>query len=412
MKTPNAKQGYVFSRTVFAVLSLVLSCAGIVLLVYLFAVSPQTRLSRLLEESAYTLVKKNRAFFRQRPGTGMADSEYIRFIQREIRIIMDTCPELTGISLTGRDRSVIIRNQRQVLSENPENHLPRNMEFDIPLVIEGRTAAMIRVRIRASVLAPPVNLPLIVFGIFVFAVTGTLPLLRIRTQRKTEHLLEEIASKEEEAREVASGLAHEIRNPLNAILFNLKSLGKTGGNPPLLEKTISEIERLNSLVTSYMNFARPPDRPGERMDVNDVVSSVAGFLDPVFTENNIRVEKDLAGENLVVMADESGLRQVLMNILDNAKSAVGSDGGTIRIQTRREGHTIQIRIGDNGCGMDAEVVEHIFEPFYTSSGRGTGLGLAVARKLVEARGGTIRVTSRKGEGSTFIVEYPVTGRGE
>ncbi len=406
------RQAHVTGRTVLAVLSLILSFAGILLLLHLFAATPQARIRRLLDKSGFAIVEKTRAFFRQRSGAVMADREYIQFIQREIRNIMDTCPEVTGMSLTGRGRTVIIRNHRQVLSDKPQTQEPRNMEFDIPLVVDGRGMGVIRVRLSAAVLTPPIGFPLCALGIFVLAVTGILPLIRIRVQRKTERLKGKIASSEQEAREVASGLAHEIRNPLNAILFNLKSMGKTSGNPPLLEKTIAEIERLNSLVTRYMNFARPPDRPGEKVDINEVVLSVAGFLDPVFTENNIRVEKDLAGENLIVLADESGLRQVLMNILDNAKSAVGSDGGTIRIQTRREGHTIQIRISDNGCGMNAGVVEHIFEPFYTSSGRGTGLGLAVARKLVEARGGTIRVTSREGEGSTFIVEYPVTGRRE
>ena len=218
---------------------------------------------------------------------------------------------------------------------------------------------------------------------------------------------------------LASGLAHEIRNPLNAMNMNLQMLEEelvSGDCPPdpetesLLASTKGEIKRLETLVTDFLAYARPVAPRLEPRDLNQTVHELVRFLSAEFRQKGIQVALAL-GESLpTVGMDEAQLRQALLNILINAKDVLGQ-GGIVKVATEpgSEGDVV-IRISDNGPGIAPELRQRIFDVFYSSRGGGTGLGLPIAQRIVESHGGWMELETEVGKGSTFILHLPPAPR--
>jgi signal transduction histidine kinase len=214
---------------------------------------------------------------------------------------------------------------------------------------------------------------------------------------------------------LASNLAHEIRNPLNAMNINLQMLDEEfQGNPDLvdvdwaelLEQTKTEISRLESLVKNFLSYARPAEPRFETQDLNEIVKEVVRFLDGDFRQSG--VELVTAPEPLLprVDVDETQLKQALMNLMSNAHQVM-SGGGRVTVRTRAgSGGEVVIEVEDDGPGMTPEVRERAFEVFYSRRGGGTGLGLPIAKQIVERHGGTIELESVEGEGTIFHIRLP------
>jgi signal transduction histidine kinase len=214
---------------------------------------------------------------------------------------------------------------------------------------------------------------------------------------------------------LASGLAHEIRNPLNAMNMNLQMLEEELLAVPamdseewsgLLNSTKSEIKRLERLVNNFLQYARPPRPNFEPRDINALVREIVVFLQADFRGQG--VELRVESESLLPSAeiDESQLKQALMNILVNARQVM-KGGGAIVLTTRAgSGGDVVIDIEDEGPGIPPEMVEKIFEPFYSNRGGGTGLGLPIAKQIVENHGGRIEVEPRAEKGTLFRVHLP------
>jgi len=214
---------------------------------------------------------------------------------------------------------------------------------------------------------------------------------------------------------LASGLAHEIRNPLNAMGMNLQMLeeeldgaGVSDGTDlsELLESNKSEITRLERLVNNFLAYARPAQPRFDRCNLNDVVSEVLRFLEVDFRLSDVRVEADLAQLLPTIDLDETLFKQALINLLVNARQVL-KGGGTVKVTTRAgaTGEVI-LEIADDGPGIPAEIKERIFEVFFSSRGGGTGLGLPIARQIVNRHGGTIDVETAEGRGTTFRIRLP------
>jgi signal transduction histidine kinase len=214
---------------------------------------------------------------------------------------------------------------------------------------------------------------------------------------------------------LASGLAHEIRNPLNAMNMNLQMLEEelhAGGCPPdaetetLLVSTKGEVRRLETLVTDFLAYARPMEPRLEPRDINQTVDEVVRFLRADFLHKGIQVETALDASLPPVAMDEGQLRQALLNILINAKDVLGT-GGRVRAETTAgtDGEIV-LRISDNGPGIAPELRQRIFDVFYSTRGGGTGLGLPIAQKIVESHGGWIELETEIGKGSAFILHLP------
>ena len=213
---------------------------------------------------------------------------------------------------------------------------------------------------------------------------------------------------------LAAGVAHEINNPL-AIISQKAGLMKDlidGGSefkekPKFIELTdaiLKSTDRCSTVTHRLLGFARRMDIEYEDLGLNDVLQEVISFLEKEAIHRNIKIELQL-DENLPrVSSDRGQLQQVFLNILSNAFAAL-ADNGNINIRTWNEDENkVGVSIQDDGCGMSEKDLENIFEPFFTTKkGYGTGLGLPITYGIIKKMGGSIKVESKQGKGSTFTI---------
>ena len=211
---------------------------------------------------------------------------------------------------------------------------------------------------------------------------------------------------------LAAGIAHEIRNPLASISGSIQLLGGsfTGRQEEeqrLMTIVLREIDRLNNLVTEFLDFVRPETLKDDPINVNEVIRDVCEM---VKLSKNLRTEirQELSLKaSLLIGGNRDKLKQALLNIVINAYQAMGDAVEPIvEISTSDNGSKVVLKIKDHGCGIDEAGLRKIFEPFHTTKPKGTGLGLAVTHKIIESHGGSIFVESVKGKGTEFTLEFP------
>ena len=210
--------------------------------------------------------------------------------------------------------------------------------------------------------------------------------------------------------QMAAGLAHEIKNPLAGLQGAVEVLrdDEAGtGHGPVYEEMLGEIRRMNEIVQSLLHFARPSRPQPEAVDPAKLLDGAVRLMTPFLRRRGVVIETQIAPAVGRAMVDPDQLRQVLVNLVTNAAEAM-PDGGHIRLGAAplpdRQGLLVSVQ--DDGPGVPEDLEERIFEPFFTTKHGGTGLGLAVVRSLVEAHGGQIRVTSRPGDGTSFLILLP------
>jgi len=226
--------------------------------------------------------------------------------------------------------------------------------------------------------------------------------------------------------EMAAGLAHEIRNPLGAIKGAAQLLvgpdgqpvGTSADNAEFLAIIVEEVNRLNKVVTQFLDYARPSKDSStefDEVDVNEVVRKTAQLLQTDDTKETIELSTQFDDLLPLVAGDPEQLRQVFLNLGLNAIQAMPGGGKLEILTTRRRrsrlgyGSFAEIRFIDTGVGIPRDKIQNLFIPFYTTKQRGTGLGLAISQRIVTQHGGTIEVRSNPGKGSTFSVFLPALG---
>ncbi len=229
--------------------------------------------------------------------------------------------------------------------------------------------------------------------------------------------------------EMAAGMAHEIRNPLGAIKGAAQCL-----DPAQLPKDatefvdviIEEVDRLNNVLAQFLEYAKPYRGNPVPTDVNKVVAATVRLLARDQVPVSVSVQQDLAHDLPQVLLDPEQLKQVLINLLQNAIHAM-PQGGQIFVSTGSSGamnqgdptlsshaggrRAVYVRVRDTGSGIAREDIARIFVPFFATKAGGTGLGLAISQRIIENAGGRIEVSSRKGEGTSFTVRLPLLGDG-
>ncbi|HVO19502.1 MAG TPA: ATP-binding protein [Anaeromyxobacter sp.] len=215
---------------------------------------------------------------------------------------------------------------------------------------------------------------------------------------------------------ISAQITHEIRNPLNAIGLNtellseeIASLPQPPGEAVAMVAAISrEVDRLNGVAEHYLRFARPPRPARERQDLNELLGGLLDFLAPELAAAGVAVDRDLSPELPAIRGDEAQLRGAFLNLLRNAREAMPG-GGRIAVRTRPIEGGVEARIGDTGGGIPPGDLTRIFEPFYSTKERGTGLGLSFTQQVIEEHGGTIQCQSEVGRGTTFVLRLPAAG---
>ena len=216
---------------------------------------------------------------------------------------------------------------------------------------------------------------------------------------------------------LASAIAHEIRNPLNYINLTLDHL-RTSFAPgdaakqekfaALTTQLKSEVARINTHVTEFLNYSRPAKLELQTVDLYDVARDALRLVEPQAVAGNVGTRVDKQGELPPVMADPESLRSALTNLIINGLQATDGTGGklSIRLSGEEQGQRVRIEISDTGRGIAPEDISKVFEPYYSTKETGTGLGLAIVRKAVDEHHGTISVKSKLSEGTTFTITLP------
>jgi signal transduction histidine kinase len=209
--------------------------------------------------------------------------------------------------------------------------------------------------------------------------------------------------------ELATGLAHEIRNPLAGIAGVIEIIGRdlpaTSPAREMVKDVRMEINQINRILTDLLETARPHPPRMMRSNLNTTVEHAVMLARQQVISQPITVELVKAPDLPEVEHDSDQIHQVLLNLLLNAVQAM--DGaGTVRVENGVLDDCASVKVSDTGRGIAAEQLPQIFRPFYTTRGNGTGLGLSLARRIVEEHHGRINVTSAVGKGTTFEVLLP------
>lgn len=231
---------------------------------------------------------------------------------------------------------------------------------------------------------------------------------RPRTHEEQVHLLSRLAA----------GLAHEIKNPLSTLAINLALLeedwNRSTGEPTPREqrslrrvKTLQrEVKRLEHIVDEFLRYARGREINRRPTDLAQVVRELLDFVEPEDHALGIRHHADLAVGLPLVMLDESAFRQAVINLLVNARQAM-ADGGELLVRLRRDGNWAELSVTDTGAGMTPEQLARCFDEYYSSKKGGMGLGLSLARRIIEEHGGSVSVISEAGRGTSFSIFVPL-----
>jgi signal transduction histidine kinase len=207
--------------------------------------------------------------------------------------------------------------------------------------------------------------------------------------------------------QLGATIAHEVRNPLAVIRSAAQSLGENVASGDAEGQRAcrfitAEIDRLTNVVGSLLAFARPLRLEPRAVTVDELFDGALLLAGPDLTRHHVRVARPAGAGPLRVQADVDLLRQVLVGLLVNAVEAVGPNG-EVSLDARTRDDAVEIEVADSGPGVPAELHARIFEPFFTTRARGTGLGLPIARQIVEAHGGKLEVGERRGGGARFTV---------
>ena len=236
---------------------------------------------------------------------------------------------------------------------------------------------------------------------------------------------------DEELAQLVGELAHEIKNPLSTVKVNLQLAKEALDGVDLTEPSRvlweqcrhslagasrkiavvqKEADRLEQILDGFLRYVRRPDLQLVTVDLNELVSDMIDFYSPQAFSHALTVRQSFSDRPLLCRADPGALKQVLLNLFINSQQAMDK-GGELMIRTARRAERAVIHVSDTGQGIPPERLPTIFQPYCSSRSGGTGLGLATAKKIIEAHGGAISVHSEVGKGTSFTIELPVMNLG-
>lgn len=219
--------------------------------------------------------------------------------------------------------------------------------------------------------------------------------------------------------QLAAGLAHEIRNPLTAMRSLVQMARQSGGAAALDDQDVEilrvEIERLNELVQTFLDFARPPKLARKRVDFSAIIQRTVQLTQSRIDRQGITIKLDLPAGGIELSADPQQLQQVMLNLVINAVESQPG-GGQIEIQLRKLPSLestpeslpeVEVTVADRGSGIPPELLNRVFDPFFSTKDAGTGIGLAICQRIIEDHNGTLVAQNRPGGGAVFVIRLPI-----
>ncbi len=387
-----------------------------------------------------------------------ADAEYLLNFRREIgveRLIQDLGRQagVAAVSLLDKELTVLassdparvgrreadpflteawqagaVKGRRLTLPDGREVY-----EVVKPFTLETKQAGLVQLDLSTEGLAGVARQALrgilsYSLGLLVVGIAGAVAIFWIQARHLAERrVLEEAMAREQRLSAVgnlAAGVAHEVRNPLNAISIGLQRLRKEF--PPadaearaeytrFTEIMQAEVGRLNDIVNRFLTLARPSRLTFTEEPLAPLLEEVVALLASQASAQKIQIESALRLDQARVRMDRQQLAHAFMNVLLNAIQAMPG-GGTLTLRAGADSAssgagatapTVRIRISDTGPGIPPEHLDRIFEPYFTTKEGGTGLGLALAHKIIQEHQGTIRAESPPGAGATFVLTLPL-----
>lgn len=266
------------------------------------------------------------------------------------------------------------------------------------------------------------KLQYIIFGLSIL-IMGLIFLALLLIVHKAEGIIEQRAKDQRELEaqlnhaerlaalgQMVAGVSHEIRNPLGIIRSTAELLGDMPDSDETqkgLSKVIrDESSRLDNIVTEFLDFARPLEPNFQDCHLEEIIRKNLLFLQPELEKERISVQDNLDGRSLRLKADPQMLYRAFLNIFINAIQSI-ENGGSLMVNVAEKRGLYEVGIHDSGCGISQEDLGKIFNPFFSSKEKGSGLGLPIVRNIIEGHKGTIRIESSEGKGTKVIIELPI-----
>jgi signal transduction histidine kinase len=239
---------------------------------------------------------------------------------------------------------------------------------------------------------------------------------RPSVEEKLERVANEldVASRLTAISHITGGVAHEIKNPLNAIVLRLDLLKARAISGAPEEELIPEIDvlsrevlRLDRVVKTFLDFSRPVKVHFEEIDLSALAGEVAHLMKPQAERSNVVLTCEGSADSSTMRGDADMLKQAVLNLVTNALEAM-KGGGRLRIAVEKQGEFVCLVIEDNGPGIAPELRDKVFQLYFTTKERGSGIGLAMTYRAVQLHNGTVEFVSEAGRGTTFRLKFPAT----
>jgi hypothetical protein len=360
----------------------------------------------------------------QELGRESETTEFVALLDRNLNVVAHTDPGRIGQQ---EKEPLVLRakGDRQLLSQVVEDGGKRYLEVVKPLALDdesnwgflkiGMSMGSMEVAWRNSLRAI-VILGLAILGAGIFGMAAIFHNQHLHLQ-EVKALEIEVLHRERLSAlgNMAAAVAHEVRNPLNAISMGLQRL-KAEFQPAddqqdysrLTALMLGEVQRLNTIVEQFLSLARPIEINAEALPLPEVLKELASLQESDAKRSGVQI-RVIAAPNLPALkADPDLLTQVLLNLMLNGLQAM-PEGGTLTLEAKASNSNFLIAVSDTGTGITAENHRRIFEPYFTTKAKGTGLGLAISRRIIEAHGGTITATNETAGGCRFEICLPLYG---
>jgi signal transduction histidine kinase len=354
----------------------------------------------------------------RRPGI-----EFIALLGHDLSVLAHSDPSRVGQHEADEALAGALRERRTLTRMVARRGGGRALEVVRPLPQAGDRTGILQIGLSTEAMdrawdrdrLQAILLGLVVVGVGIVGMAAIF-YTQHRHLRETRLLQAEVERRERLATlgEMAAAVAHEVRNPLNAVSMGLQRLraefhtGEDEEYRRLLDLIRGEVHRLNGIVEEFLSLARPLALNLGAVRVQDLFDEVIALVEAQAGAAGIRIERRIPGDLATVRADRDRLKQVLLNLALNALQAMPG-GGTLGLAASASRHALAITVSDTGGGIPPDLLPRIFEPYVTSKPRGLGLGLTIARRIVEAHGGRIAAESDPGQGSRFRIILPPGG---
>lgn len=352
-----------------------------------------------------------------------SDIDYVALLDGNLKVVAHTDPALVGKQeadpLISR-----VKSDGQGLSQIVQlGSGKRNYEIVEPVRLNGSTFGFLKIGLSLdpveaawrNSLSSIVVLGLTILGVGILGMAVIFYNQQAHTQQVTT-LEAEVAHRERLSAlgNMAATVAHEIRNPLNAVSMGLQRL-KGEFRPTQDEEEYSrfielmrgEVQRLNSIVEEFLSLARPLDLKLEPVRIDELLQQMAMLAESDAKSANVQVSIMAPHDLPIARVDRNYFKQVLLNLILNAIQSM-PQGGSLTLEAKTAGGNLEVIVTDTGERIPQEIVHRIFEPYFTTKPKGSGLGLTIARRIIEAHGGALTLDSNAGRGTRFRISIPIS----